>query len=129
MTMPGFTAETSLGRTTRIYGSEAAFGGPASGAGPSTFATQAMRGSAAISSRRAAAAVRLIGRIGVGGGGGFAPPLPIEGAGPPGFSCNGESCDCYGVDDCIDLLAGTGLCGSNVSCWYDEMPRCVCLRA
>lgn len=56
------------------------------------------------------------------------PPRP--GLGSTNFRCARHSCRCSGVDDCIDLLVDTNLCGTYITCTFDGAePECYCLRA
>src|SRR5579863_2244743 len=112
MSLPGFTAEASVGPTTGRYRGEADFGRSAWGAGRSTVVTQALKGSGAIQTRRTAEAVSA-----------------ILGGGTLGFSCGQNSCRCNGIDDCIDLLVNTNLCGDYIDCTYRGVnSTCYCVR-
>lgn len=100
--IPGFTAETSLYKTSGRYQSVAA---RVDGGGEQGVISQ----------------IRTGGFDAVGGLGTTA----------VGFKCDSGSCRCDGTSDCVDLLFGTNLCRGNFYCytgWVTGELVCTCTR-
>jgi hypothetical protein len=46
-----------------------------------------------------------------------------------GFACGPNSCACAGVDDCLDLIVTTDLCGPSINCVdFLGATFCACTR-
>jgi hypothetical protein len=43
------------------------------------------------------------------------------------FACSSQSCNCSGLDDCIDMF-GTNVCGPLAACDSTSGLTCTCLR-
>jgi hypothetical protein len=117
MNIPGFTAEASLGRSTSVYRREAAFDRSASAAAETAVTLQAFKAMTHAGSRSLADTLTSI-----GGGG------TVGGVGVSNFACGRNSCRCHGVDDCIDLMVNTTLCGTYITCTFNGEPSCYCVR-
>jgi hypothetical protein len=94
MNMPEFTAEASLGPPTRLYRGRAS--ALSLGASNAAFLAQALMGSTAMPGPVAASTFRRQGSL--------------------GFTCRPGSCICIGIDDCLDMIITTDLCGPQIDC-------------
>jgi hypothetical protein len=104
--IPGFTAEASLGATIGVYRRKADSGIAVRGIQHSPIAPQALRGSIGD-------VVRTL----------------QPGRGTMGFVCQPGTCTCIGVDDCLDLIVTTDLCGPSIDCIdFGGSVVCSCTR-
>ena len=106
MKMPGFTADTSLYKTSGRYQSVA----------NQSFTSGGQGVAAQILARGGVGAVGAVGNFG-----GTALP----------FRCDSVSCRCDGTNVCVDLLFKTDLCRGNFVCytgWVTGEVVCTCTR-
>jgi hypothetical protein len=109
MNMPGFTAEASVGSTVRMYRGEFVLGRSPS-VSANVIVAKPSRVWAAVQSR-SNANTRSLASSGLS------------------FVCGRKSCACGGIDDCLDLVVTTGLCGPSINCVdLFGVTACTCTR-